>query len=453
MNTLTYTRLVEELFPRLTGGIRWGLERTERLLASVGNPHLSYPTLHVGGTNGKGSVCATSAAMLRARGLRVGLYTSPHLCTFRERIQINGEPIREAALLAAAEPLWDAIMTEGASFFEATTAIGFLALAQAQVDVAVIEVGLGGRLDSTNVVKPVVSVITNVSLDHVQLLGRTIEAVAGEKAGILKAGVPCVTGEAQGVAASVLAATAKEVGAPLHTVERESIDVAYMNMDGTTFRLGDADLHTPLIGEHQAWNTALAVRTVGLLPDALRPDARAVRQGLAAVKWPGRMQVETVAGKPWIFDVAHNVAGVTALVEGLTRLGVPAPRVVVVGVLGDKDWAGMLEPLRLWADRLILTAPPTAPVDRKWDLRRVAGTMHTGTMHTGTMHTGTSGFATGAAAHVVEDFADALRTAADVAGGCVIVTGSFHTVGDALDLLGRCPAGSDAALPRIDFGG
>jgi dihydrofolate synthase/folylpolyglutamate synthase len=225
VSTLSYETLVAELFPRLTGGIRWGLERTRRLLAGVGDPHTRFPTLHVGGTNGKGSVAATLASVLAAGGRRVGLYTSPHLCTFRERIQIDGRAITEAALLAAAERLWPAIGRERPSFFEATTAIALLALAEADVDVAVVEVGLGGRLDATNVITPEVCVLTNVSLDHVQYLGSTVEAVAREKAGIIKAGVPVVTGEWQGVAHDVFRWRAAEVRAPLRALRPEQYRV------------------------------------------------------------------------------------------------------------------------------------------------------------------------------------------------------------------------------------
>jgi dihydrofolate synthase/folylpolyglutamate synthase len=195
LSALDYEELVRELFPRLTGGIRWGLERTRALLSAVGDPHTAYATIHVGGTNGKGSVAATIAGILHAAGHRTGLYSSPHLTTFRERIRIDGTPIEEAALLAAAERLWPHIRATEPSFFEATTAIGFLALADAGVDVAVIEVGLGGRLDATNVIAPVLSVLTNVSLDHVQLLGNTVEEVAREKAGIIKPGTPALTAE------------------------------------------------------------------------------------------------------------------------------------------------------------------------------------------------------------------------------------------------------------------
>ncbi|MGH7554449.1 MAG: bifunctional folylpolyglutamate synthase/dihydrofolate synthase, partial [Longimicrobiales bacterium] len=243
MSELTYAELVRELFPRLSGGIRWGLERTERLLAVAGNPHRSYHTIHVGGTNGKGSVAAMTASVLREAGFRTGLYSSPHLCTFRERIQIDGEPIAEGALVAAASPLWKDIRVENPSFFEATTAIAFQALAEAGVDIAVIEVGLGGRLDATNVIEPSVTVITNVSLDHVQLLGSTLTAVAREKAGILKAGVPAVTAELEAEPLSTLLARAREVGSPLHLLERTDVE------DVTTGRSG-----TSLLVRTERWN-------------------------------------------------------------------------------------------------------------------------------------------------------------------------------------------------------
>ncbi|MEO5510603.1 MAG: Mur ligase family protein, partial [Longimicrobiales bacterium] len=302
---LTYARLVDELFPRLTGRIRWGLDRTRRVLESVSDPHTTYPSIHIGGTNGKGSTAAMAASTLRAHGLRTGLYTSPHLCTFRERIQIDGAPISESALLAAAERLWPAIQEEGASFFEATTAIAFLAFANAAVDIAVIEVGLGGRLDSTNVISPLVSVITNISLDHVQLLGNTLESVATEKAGILKAGVPAVTAEVAGPASNVLYATADALGVQLRTLSAADVSVERIDRTGTTFVMDTAEwgtqmLRTRLIGDHQARNAALAVAAVELLPVPLRPDLDAVSTGLDTVTWPGRLQVEQIAGSTWI---------------------------------------------------------------------------------------------------------------------------------------------------------
>ncbi len=382
---------------------------------------------------------ATTASILLARSLRVGLYTSPHLCTFRERIQIDGVPISKDALLHAATRLWPAIESSGASFFEATTAIGFLALADAGVDIAVIEVGLGGRLDSTNVITPLVTVITNISLDHVQLLGNTVEAVAREKAGIIKAGIPLVTGEVSSSAAEVLYATADALGSEVLAIGPDAVATRRMGLDGATFvtdtaRWGRLELVTPLAGAHQAWNAALAVAAVELLPDAYRPSEDEVRRGVADVRWPGRMQVAEVAGGTWIFDVAHNVAGVRALVGALDAVAVARPCTAVVGVLGDKDWGGMLRPLAAWADRVILTMPPTSPADRRWDLVRAAAAVP--------------------GAESIPAFTDALLAAVQADGtGTVVVTGSFHTVGDALTMLGLCTAGSDVALPEVVFGG
>jgi dihydrofolate synthase/folylpolyglutamate synthase len=437
LSELTYTELVRELFPRLSGGIRWGLERTARLLAAAGNPHRSYHTIHVGGTNGKGSVAAMTASVLREAGFRTGLYSSPHLCTFRERIQIDGELIAEAALVAAAKPLWQDIRAENPSFFEATTAIAFKALAEAGVDIAVIEVGLGGRLDATNVIEPSVAVITNVSLDHVQLLGSTLTSVAREKAGILKAGVPAVTAELEAEPLGTLLARGREVGSPLHLLERADVEDVATGRSGTslsvrTERWNWIEVQTPLAGAHQARNAALAVRALELLPDALRPELGEIRAGLQAVRWPGRLQIEHTAGISWVFDVAHNVAGVRALTNALPQLELPRPLVALVGVLGDKDWRQMMVPLSETADAMVLTLPRTAPEDRRWDPDVVLAEVAL------------------PRAEVVRDFGEALARARALAGsgpreGTVLVTGSFHTVGDALLELGLAPYGGDPA--------
>jgi dihydrofolate synthase / folylpolyglutamate synthase len=438
LSPLTYDALVAELFPRLTGGIRWGLDRTRRLLASVDDPHRAFRVVHIGGTNGKGSVAAHVEAVLRRSGLRTGLYSSPHLCTFRERVRIDGAAIDESALLRAAERLWPAIRTDEPSFFEATTALAFLALAEAGVDAAVVEVGLGGRLDATNVVEPDVVVLTNVSLDHVQLLGPTIEAVAREKAGIIKAGVPVITAEVSGVAADIFAAAARSQDAPLRTLAPNEVVEISAAVDGTAFTLlntgwGRLQLRTPLAGRHQALNAALAVHALDAAP-SLRPDAKAVREGLARVRWPGRLQVERAAEITWVFDVAHNVAGVEALVRALGELPFPRPLVALVGVLGDKDWANMLAPLHAGVDHMVLTVPPTAPADRLWDPAAALAA------------------APSDRAEIRQPFTAAMERARALAlegGGSVVVTGSFHTVGDALAALGLCADGSDIVVERL----
>lgn len=431
----TYGELVELLFPRFTG-VKWGLERTERMLAAVGDPHRAFRSIHVGGTNGKGSVAATLDSVLRASGRRTGLYSSPHLCTFRERIRIDGRAISEAALMDAARRLWPAIESEEPSFFEATTVLAFLALAEAGVEVAVVEVGLGGRLDSTNVINPELSVVTNVTLDHVQFLGPTLTSVAREKAGIFKTGVPALTGETDAEPLGVLREAAHARGAPLTVLAAADVRITGGDLTGMRLRLANSpwsqrDLVTPLLGAHQATNTALAVRALDLLPRDLRPADTEVEAGVADVRWPGRLQVERVADRTWVFDVAHNVAGVQALAGALAALPLPHPRVLLVGVLGDKDWRNMLRPLYAVADAAILTQPPTAPGDRAWDPEAVLAEVHD------------------PRATAIPDFVRAMDVAASRAGsgGCVIVTGSFHTVGDALAALGRAPDGVDPGLP------
>ena len=434
MTPLTYEALIQRLFPRFTGGVRWGLERTERLLASVGDPHLAYPVLHVGGTNGKGSVAAYLEAALRASGLRTGLYTSPHLCTFRERVRVDGAAVASTALLAAAERLWPALEAEDPSFFEATTALAFDAFAAAGAEVVVVEVGLGGRLDATNVVRPRASVITNVALDHAEYLGSTLAAVAAEKAGILKPGVPAWTAAAAPEALAVLRARAWEVGAPLTEVGGDDLEEVRTSLEGTRFRMprtgwGDVALATPLAGAHQALNAALAVRVLDGLEEGLRPDAHALARGLASTRWPGRLQVVERAGRPWIFDVAHNPDAMATLVASLDGLSLPRPRIALVGILADKDWRAMLGLLEHAVERLVLVLPPGAPRERRWDPAAAAGEVR------------------GTRVSVAPDLAHGLRLL-DEAGEArsVLVTGSFHTVGAALALLGLAPDGVDPAM-------
>lgn len=405
------------------------------MLAAVGDPQRSYRIVHVGGTNGKGSVAATLESVLRADGRRTGLYTSPHLCTFRERIQVCGEPLSEAAIVRAAERLWPIFEREGPTFFEATTALALLAFAEAGVETAVIEVGLGGRLDATNVVMPDVVVLTNVALDHTEYLGPTLAEVASEKAGIIKVGVPVVTAERGEESLGVIRRRAAEFGAPLRVLDPGDILDAESGARGTRYRLassiwGPLDLHSPLVGLHQVENTALAVRALELLDAGLQPGREAVVQGVAGTRIAGRMQVERVDGQSYVFDVAHNPLGARALASALAGLDVPRPIVFVVAVLADKDHRSMLRVLHEVGDAAVLTDAPSAPISRRWDLDVVAR----------------EGAWPGA--EVVSDLADALERAAELAaGGTVVVTGSFHTVGDALIALGRAPYGIDPPLP------
>lgn len=381
--------------------MKFGLETTAALLAAVGNPHRLVPVLHVGGTNGKGSVAALAASALRAAGWRTGLYTSPHLVSFRERIRVDGAPISEAAVAMWTERLAPLVRERDATFFEATTAIAFADFAARGAEVAVVEVGLGGRLDSTNVVTPAASAVTRIARDHEQWLGGSLEAIAREKAGIAKPGVPFVIGETDPAIVDVLAAAGRAAGADVRIVEPE------LRWDG---ELG-------LVGQHQRRNAAVAAELLAALPDRWRPAAGSVAAGFAAASLPGRF--DRRGG--WLFDVAHNPDGIATLLGELARSSRPQPDAALIGILADKDWPAMLELLLPALPYAVLTVPDSAG-SRAWDPDAVRGWLA----------------AAGDAAsgwRVTESFAAALASVRP-AGGTTLVTGSFHTVGDAMAHLG-----------------
>ncbi len=406
-----------------TGEIRWGLRRVRTMLESVGRPHMAYRSVHVGGTNGKGSVAAMIASILSSAGHRVGLYTSPHLVDFGERIRIDGQPADEEMLVRGATRLRPLAEELGATFFEATTALAFLCFAEADVDFVVAEVGLGGRLDATNVLLPEVATITNVAWDHADYLGRTLSAIAGEKAGISKPGVPLVLGRLEPEAGRIVRETAARAGAPLlqlgydAAVRRIRIlrDATELEYVGPGWREA-LRLRCPLLGAHQAWNAGLAALAVQSLPRDLRPSASEIRAGIAGVRWPGRLQIEECRGRTWLLDVAHNAAAVEVLAQALTSLDLPEPLALVVAILGDKPWPEMLPPLLALADMSVFTVAPSSPLDRRWNAREVAATISS------------------YAVEVIEDFAEALERAMEI-GRTIVVTGSHHTVGDAMRYL------------------
>ena len=413
-----YHAAVDALFARTAGGIKPGLERTEAILEAVGSPHRRLRVFHVAGTNGKGSVCATLDAVLRTMGFSVGRYTSPHLVDFRERILVDGAPIPPGDVtrwLRAREPLVDRL---GATFFEATTALAFDHFERAGVDVAVVETGLGGRLDSTNVVpRPLAAVVTSIGLDHTDLLGDTLERIAMEKAGIFKPESPAVIGERDPRIAALLEGAARERGASAIHREGEAWRVDDVRVVGaeTTFMLerdGAARrVTTPLIGTHQAYNAAVALATLRAAGERWWPSASQVDAGLAKVRLAGRFQR---AGDT-IFDVAHNPAGAAVLATTLRSLAVKRPVVTLLAVLADKDWRGMMRELAATTGRFVLTVAPTAPAGRVWNLEEALAYAR----------------GQGLAAEAVPDFDAALAAAARGAGTRVI-TGSFHTVGDAM---------------------
>lgn len=423
-----YRDALDFLFARTTGKTKFGLERTRALLAALGDPHRRLRCFHVAGTNGKGSVCATLETLLRARGLRVGKYTSPHLVDFRERVVVDGVSIAEEEVVEWVRRWTDTCERLGATFFEATTVLAFDHFARAGVDVAVIETGLGGRLDSTNVIEhPLAAGITSIGVDHTEYLGSTLAEIAAEKAGIFKAGCPAVIGEGDPDVRALLARLAREGGAAPVRVLAEEWTVAGEEIGpwGTRFSLDTgtarAELTTPLTGRHQAANAAVALMMLDAAGAPYATSLDEARKALRRVRLPGRFERD---GR-FVFDVAHNPDGVAVLAETLRAVAPPRPAVAVLAVLSDKDWRGMIDALAPCVERFVLTVAPTAPASRLWDPDEAL----------------TYAAKRGLRATVDRDFAHALGPAVEDAA-TVVVTGSFHTVGDAMALLQRSP------LPR-----
>lgn len=399
--TLTFPDAVRFLTARPAGGSKWSLEPTRALLDRLGHPERHFEVVHVGGTNGKGSVAALVYEALRAGGRRAALYTSPHLVDVRERMVVDGRPISAEAFTAWTARLHDDITAVGASFFEATTAIAFADAAARGAEVAVVEVGLGGRLDSTNVVDPLVSAVTHVVREHTEYLGDTIADIAREKAGIAKPGRPFVVGETDPGVLAVLVATAEARGAPVRTVPPAS------RYDGPL----------SLLGDHQRRNAAVAWAVLNALPEGWQPGTAAVHRGFRAAWLPGRYDRRGA----WIFDVAHNAGATASLVAALRTDRPRRPLHALVAILRDKDWRTMLGALSIVADRTWVTTAPSAPGERRWDLADVGRTDDR---------------------WVVEPDFDAAVADVQRGAGTMLVTGSFHTVGDALARLpGFAPLG------------
>ncbi|MBB5236004.1 bifunctional folylpolyglutamate synthase/dihydrofolate synthase [Deinococcus budaensis] len=344
------------LFARQRFGVHPGLTRVAALLGRLGEPQTAFRTVLVGGTNGKGSTAATLAGILTAGGERSGLFTSPHLTRFAERFVVAGQEVPEETVLEALGRLRPHAEAVEASFFEIVTALGCLLFAGSGVTTAVMEVGLGGRLDATNVLDPALSVITGVALDHTEVLGGTLEAIAGEKAGILRAGRPAVTG----VSASVLPRLDAQ-GADLWALGRElTLEAQSLGWEGWEVQLAlpHTRLHfcTPLLGEHGARNAALAAAAAW----RLGVGEQAIQAGAAGVRWPGRLEVLPWRGGRVLLDGAHNPDGARALAAALRGLGVERLP-VVFGAAGDKDVAGVAAALREVASEVILTRAVLSP--------------------------------------------------------------------------------------------
>lgn len=430
---MTYAEAVARLTALRGGehaGMRPGLERIEGLLAALGHPEEHYVLAQVGGTNGKGSVAAMLAAILRAAGRRVGLYTSPHLVSFRERIRVDGRPIPEDALVDGVEALGTLIARLDATMFEATTALALDHFAREGVEVAVLEVGLGGRLDATTVGRPAVTVLSRIDLDHQAWLGERLGEIAAEKAAIIRAGLALSAAQAP-EAATVIRGRAVAAGVPLlvegqdlHvTAEHRGLAGQRITCRGPDWEL--AGLWLSLAGAYQPSNALLAVAAAR----HLGAGQTAVGQGLARVRWPGRFQV-VEGDPPLVLDGAHNPGAARALAASLGEAFAGRPLTLVVGISRDKDAAGILAALAPVAARLILTR---AGHPRAADPAALAGLVP----------------APGPPVTVTGSTAEALALARRPAGPPVAVAGSLFVVGEVLAALGGadtpCPVENGAA--------
>lgn len=423
----SYRQSVEFLYGLQKHGIKPGLEAIQALLDRLGHPERRYPSLHIGGTNGKGSTAAMAASMLQAAGYRTGLYTSPHLVDFRERMLVNGGFVSEERVADLTDRVRAACgPPREPTFFEFTTAMAFQYFADSDVDVAVVEVGMGGRFDATNVLAPAATAVVSVALDHQEHLGSTVAAIASEKAGIIKPGTPVVIGRVSDEAAAVLARVAAERGAPCH---RLPDDFASVGESPARFRyegLGASydGLACPLAGRHQLDNAACALALLTAASGRGLPvPEEAVREGLRTVRWGGRL--ETVEVRPWVvLDGAHNPDAASAVADFLAdvRRSRPGTRVVLMlGMMRDKDREGFLERLLPHVEEVIVTqarGPRATPARELEALVR----------------------AKGRAAHVSPDPADAMALARRLAApdDMILLTGSLLLVGEAKALLLGC---------------
>jgi dihydrofolate synthase/folylpolyglutamate synthase len=418
---MTYAEAVARVLALRGGahaGMRPGLERIEALLSALAHPERRYALVQVGGTNGKGSTAAMLATILRAAGRRVGLYTSPHLVSFRERIRVDGEAIAEDAVVDGVDALGTLVARLDATMFEATTALALDHFARESVEVAVLEVGLGGRLDATTVGKPAATVLARIDLDHQAVLGVSLAEIAAEKAAIIRGGVAFSAAQAPEALAVVMAAAAR-AGVPLlregpdlaAVVRARDLRCQRVDFRGPGWALADVELAQ--LGTYQPSNALLAVAAAR----ALGAADRAVRAGLRRVAWPGRFQV--VPGDPvTVLDGAHNPSGAAALAASLRAFFPGTAITLVLGVSADKDAAGILAAVAPVAERVILTR---ASVARAADPGQLRASVPPGSRMVETA---------GSAAEALALAAGEPRTPV------VCVAGSLYLVGDVLRILG-----------------
>jgi dihydrofolate synthase/folylpolyglutamate synthase len=416
-----YEKCLETMFSLHRFGIKLGLDVMQNILAGLDHPQKSFKSVHVAGTNGKGSVASMITAILQKAGFTVGLYTSPHLVHFNERIRVNGRPVSNRDVVAAFKAV-QAVHSgdREPTFFEFATAMALYAFGQRPVDWAVIETGMGGRLDATNMLAPALSVITNISIEHREYLGHTIAQIAGEKAGIIKPATPMVTGVKQPDAIRVVAAKAAAMQAPCY---RQGPDFRCRRQKDGQFTYYGMDhkwpgLKTRLLGEHQVTNAGLALAAAeALMRQGVPIEEAHVRQGLIDTAWPGRL--ETVSAKPHIIlDGAHNLAAARNLGRYLQQQLADRRILLVIGILDDKPYGGMLRALLPVCHRTIITAPT---IGRAVPAQALADAAHIYMEDV----------------RVIPQVPQAVEQAVNMAGprDTIVVAGSLYVVGEAIEAL------------------
>ena len=432
---MDYDTFLQEFYRLERFGIKLGLDVITDLLHRVGDPHRRFPAVHVTGTNGKGSVCAFVSSVLREAGYRVGLYTSPHLIRFNERIRVDGQEIRDedvVRLYRELKPHMVAIAAENPvhhpTFFEVATALAFSHFAAERIDIGVVEVGMGGRYDATNVLDPAVSVVTRVGLEHAEHLGRTVRRIAREKSGIIKNGVPAVTVDQD--ALPEIEARCRLTGSALAVVGR---DVRFRRFSrgwqGQRVCLedgGSLEVEIPLLGPHQAENAALAYAAVSALQSRdWKITETAVKDGFRKARWPARLDV--VRREPTVIvDGAHNPPAAQALAGALSELLEGQKVTLLLGVMADKDLDGMARALVPLADRLVAVR---SRVDRAASPDQVVSAFRAAAKAAGLPDP---------AAEVIPNVRDAVLRVLDQAdpSETLLITGSIYVAGEALEALG-----------------
>ncbi|MDP2137970.1 MAG: folylpolyglutamate synthase/dihydrofolate synthase family protein [Candidatus Didemnitutus sp.] len=408
-----YAATTDYLFALKSAGMKFGIDRMTGLSEALGHPERQYPVVHVAGTNGKGSVAAMVETILRTGGLRTGLYTSPHLVKLGERVQVNRQILTEAEIIAYVNELDPVAQRLGAagpddfpSFFEFMTGMAFLQFARQQVDVGVIEVGMGGRLDATNVVQPEVTAITSIGLDHVAELGDNVTKIAKEKAGIIKEGRPLVLGRVPAEAEQAIRDLARLRHAPVHSVRE-------------IFGENLADYPpTNLAGDYQRWNAATAVLIARLLRGRFpQLDDDVINRGLRSVNWPGRWQRTTLGGRTLILDSSHNPEGAQVLENNLHHLVTETGRkpVIVVGVLGEFRARALLDVICRYAREVHLVLPQQSRSCSFEQLEGLVAPEARGLFHRATL---------------AELFPDARTCTVGAPEDIVVVTGSIYLLGE-----------------------